>query len=258
MNLNLLGKKALITGGSRGIGFAIAKGLAAEGCDVSICARDEEQLFKAAGEIYRKHPVEVDYIIADMLIAKDRKKVISRIQKRWGGVDILINNVGGGGRWGQELIENTKLSIWEEVYTKNTGAAIEFTSAFLPYMREHKWGRVICIASIYGKEGGGRPWFNMAKSAEISLIKCLSMYNIYIRDGLTFNSVAPGAVMVDSWVKQQEADPEGFKAFQEGLLLGRLGMPQEVANVVMFLCSDLASYVNGACISVDGGESNSF
>lgn len=260
MQLNLLGKKALVTGSSRGIGFAIAKSLAAEGCDIAICARGMEGMRNAKQQLLEStnNTTEVFSMVVDVLKTSDRQRLIKAIKGKWGYIDILVNNVGGGGRWGEETIEDTKPTVWKEVYTKNVGAAVEFTKAFLPEMCERKWGRVICVASMYGKEGGGRPWFNMAKSSEISLMKCLSMYKMYIRKGITFNSIAPGAVMVDSWNSQQEADPEGFQAFTESLPLGRLGTPQEVANVVVFLCSDLASYVNGSCISVDGGESRSF
>lgn len=257
MYTDLVGRKALVTGGSRGIGFAIAESLAEELCDVAICARDTTGLVEAAAKLSR-YSVDVVTVQADVLIPEQRQRVIEDIKKEWGHVDILINNVGGGGRWGKEDVEETAISTWEEVYSKNAVAAIEFTTAFLEGMRLRHWGRVVCIASIYGREGGGRPWFNMAKSAEISLMKCLSMYKSLVREGITFNSVAPGAILTSGWHTQLETDPEGFAKFQESLPLGRLGAPEEVADVVTFLCSDLASLVNGACIPVDGGESKSF
>lgn len=89
-------------------------------------------------------------------------------EKKYGHIDILINNVGGGGRWGKENVEETDLNVWDEVFNKNARAAIIFTKKCIPYMRKKKWGRVITITSIYGKEGGGRPWFNMAKASEVS------------------------------------------------------------------------------------------
>ena len=151
--------------------------------------------------------------------------------------------------------------VWHEVYAKNAGAATHFTMSFLPYMKEQQWGRVITIASIYSKEGGGRPWFNMAKAAEISLMKTLAMDPNLVRSGITFNSVAPGAIMIPDtgWEEEMLADPKGFNKKAEKMFpLGRAGTPKEVADVVVFMCSEQASLLNGACIPIDGAESRSF
>ncbi len=207
MELNLEGKYALVTGGSKGIGKAIAEELKKEGCLVDICSRTKG-------------------IIVDVL-----KDDLTKIN---GNYDILINNVGGGGRWGSENYE--KFDEWEEVYEKNAGVARKLTMKCLPYMKKQKWGRVITIASIYGKESGGKPWFNMAKAAEISLMKCLA--GKY--EGITFNTIAPGPIDI------------GTKNYS-----GK-GKPEDVAGIVTFLCSNKAKHINGSCITVDGGESKSF
>jgi 3-oxoacyl-[acyl-carrier protein] reductase len=158
--------------------------------------------------------------------------------------DILVNNVGGGGRWGNEIAEETKPEVWDEVYRKNAGIATELTMRCIPYMRERKWGRVVTITSIFGgKDGNGRPWFVMAKAAQTALMKSLATQSYLARDGITFNSVAPGEIDVGK-------PPSGAE-----LPLGRMGTPEEVANVVAFLCSEGASLVNGANIVVDGGQS---
>src|SRR5262249_15580356 len=102
--------------------------------------------------------------------------------------DILINNVGGGGRWGNEDIANTGAEVWEEVYQKNAGVAVELVRRCLPHMRQRKWGRVVTITSILGgKEGNGRPWFVMAKAAQTALMKSLASQSYLAQDGLTFN-----------------------------------------------------------------------
>lgn len=208
MELNLKNKRVLVTGGSRGIGRAIIKGLSNEGCSrIDYCSRTQGIIINA--------------------LDRDWSKID-------GKYDILINNVGGGGRWGTENYE--EFDEWEDVYEKNAGAATKLTMKCLPYMKEKRWGRVVTISSIYGKEAGGRPWFNMAKAAEISLMKNLA--GKY--DGVTFNSIAPGHIDI------------GTEEF-----LGE-GKPEDVANIVVFLCSDKARYINGACIAVDGGESRSF
>ena len=260
MDLALKGKYALVTGGSHGIGRSIALALAEEGCHVAICARNKERVEKTVVELKAKGVQSIG-IPADVMILADIERVMKTITDSWGTIHILVNNAGGGGRWGSEEVEQTSEDVWLDVYNKNTLAAIRFTMKAIPFMRKQKSGRVVTISSIYGREGGGRPWFNMAKSAEISLMKTLAMNSALARDGITFNSVAPGAIMIPDtgWEKEQQQDPEKFKKMVDsGFPLGRLGTPEEVANVVVFLCSEKASLVNGASIPVDGAESRSF
>lgn len=260
MDLGIKGKYALVTGGSRGIGRAVALELASEGCHVAICARTKDGVDKTVKEIKAKG-VQSLGVVADALNANDHKKVLEKIKKEWGTLHILVNNVGGGGRWGDEGVEKTEERVWIEVFEKNAMAAVRFTVGALPWMRKQKWGRVVTISSIYGREGGGRPWFNMAKSAEISLMKTLSMYPDLARDGVTFNTVAPGSIMIPGtgWEEQKKKNPKAFNAIlKSNFPLGRLGTPEEVAAVVAFLCSSKASLTTGACIPVDGSEGASF
>jgi NAD(P)-dependent dehydrogenase (short-subunit alcohol dehydrogenase family) len=211
-------RTALITGGSRGIGLAIADALAMQGKEVKVISRTK--------------PPRHQWIEADV---------------KWGGwdflkVDILVNNVGGGGRWGEEIIEHTKPEVWDEVYRKNAGIATELTMRALPYMRRKKWGRVVTITSIHGgKDGNGRPWFVMAKAAQTALMKSLATQSYLARDGITFNSVAPGEIDVG----KPPSSPDV-----------RMGTPEDVAGIVAFLCSDAAKHINGANIIVDGGQSH--
>jgi 3-oxoacyl-[acyl-carrier protein] reductase len=260
MDLGLNGTYALVTGGSHGIGRAIALALAAEGCNVAICSRDPKTLSGVKKEI-ESHGVQALALPCDALKKKDIAKTLTAVKKAWGGIDILINNVGGGGRWGSAVFEDTPLETWDEVYQKNAGAAVQFTMGAIPSMKKKGWGRVITIASIFGKEGGGRPWFTMAKSAEVAMIKTLAMHPDYARAGITFNTVAPGSIMIPDtgWEAEKKKNPRAFaKLMRDSYPLGRLGTPEEVAAVVAFLCSPQASLVNGACVTVDGGESSSF
>jgi len=260
MNLKIKGKYALVTGGSHGIGRSIALALADEGCNIAICARNKERIKEIVVEIKAKGVKSIG-ISADVLIPEDIDRVMKAVIDSWGTIHILINNVGGGGRWGSENVEETEEQVWLDVYNKNALAAIRFTIRALPYMRKQKWGRVVTISSIYGREGGGRPWFNMAKSAEISLMKTLAMNDDLVRDGITFNSVAPGDIMIagTGWERESKENPKEFeKMIDRQLPLGRLGTPEEVANVIVFICSEKASLINGASIPVDGGESKSF
>ncbi len=259
MDLGIKGKYALVTGGSHGIGRSIALALADEGCNVAICAREKERLDKVVGELKAKG-VESIGIPADVLSPEDIERVMKTINDTWGAIHILVNNAGGGGRWGSETFEKTSDEVWRDVYNKNALAAARFTMKAIPFMKKQKWGRVVTITSIYGREGGGRPWFNMAKSAEISLMKTLAMNFDLVRSGITFNSIAPGAVMIPDtgWEKERKEDPEWFKKYVSQLPLGRLGSPEEVASVVLFVCSKEASLLNGASIPVDGSEGRSF
>ncbi len=259
MNLNIKGKYALVTGGTHGIGRSIALALANEGCNVAVCSRDKERVERTVSEL-KALGVETMGVVADVTITENIERVVKKIIDSWGTIHILINNVGGGGRWGSPVVEETPENIWLDVYNKNALAAVRFTMKAIPFMRKQKWGRVVTVSSMFGREGGGRPWFNMAKSAEISLMKTLAMNSDLARNGITFNSVAPGSIMIPDtgWEKEQKENFEGFKKFTEQLPLGRLGTPEEVADAVVFICSEKASLVSGACIAVDGGEGHSF
>jgi 3-oxoacyl-[acyl-carrier protein] reductase len=261
MALGLSGKFALVTGGSHGIGLASARKLADAGCNVAICSRSKERLDAAIEEL-KPCGVELLAVAADVLETDAADRVMDVVDREWGGVQILVNNVGGGGRWGKEIVEDTDIRVWSEVYEKNAMAAVRFTRRALPHMRRGKWGRVVTITSIYGgKEGAGRPWFTMAKAAETGLMKSLSTMAYLVRDGITFNSVAPGGIAIPGtgFEDEQRRDPEGFQRMIDAEYpLGRLGTPEEVAAVVAFLCSAQASLVNGANITVDGGQSRSF
>ena len=258
MDFGIRGKYALVTGGSHGIGRAIALQLADEGCHVAICARTEPRISEAVSALKAKG-VQALGIAADVLVPTDIERVMQAVVSAWGTVHILVNNVGGGGRWGSAVVEETADDVWLDVFNKNAMAAVRFTKLALPHMRRQHWGRVVTISSLAGREGGGRPWYAMAKSAEISLVKSLAMNLELARDGITFNSVAPGTIMISGtgWDRERREHPEAFQRFTEQLPLGRLGTPEEVANVVVFLCSQQASLLNGAAIAVDGGESHS-
>lgn len=260
MDFSITGRVALVTGGSHGIGLKTAETLALEGCRVAILARDPARLSAAARTI-GSSGAPVLTISGDASDPETAARAVSQVASEWGSVHILINNVGGGGRWGSEIVEETPLSTWQEVHAKNAMAAVEFTRHAIPHMRRAKWGRVVTVASILGKEGGGRPWFTMTKAAEIGLMKTLAKTPYLVRDGITFNTVAPGGIMIPDtgWAKKAADDPAGFASLMErDYPLGRLGTSEEVANLIVFLCSDAARLVNGACIPVDGGESASF
>lgn len=261
MNLGLKGKRALITGGSHGIGLATALALAEEGAQIAICSRSKDRLDDARKKIEAKG-AEVFTGQVDVLIPDQIHRFMDDLEKAWGGtLHILVNNVGGGGRWGKPDSVETDEKTWLEVYEKNAMATVRFTQRALPWMEKARWGRVVTITSIFGKEAGGRPWFNMSKAAQTSMMKCLSKERRWVHAGITFNTLAPGHIMIPSTGNQSEMDanPEEFqKRMDREFPLGRMGTPEEVGSVITFLCSERASLVNGACLLVDGGESHAF
>ncbi len=260
LDYKLKDKNALITGGSHGIGFEISKLLGMLGCNIVFCSRTDTRLNKAK-KYFDNLGISSYPIKFDALNENSCNDVIDLAKKKFGNINILINNVGGGGRWGKENIEKTDLSVWEDVYAKNAKAAVIFTNKCIPMMRKKKWGRVITITSILGKEGGGRPWFNMAKASEVSFMKTLSMTKYLVRDGITFNSVAPGGIFIPNtgFDKEMKKNKKKFNnEIDQNYPLGRLGSPEEVAYLVAFLCSEMSSLINGAQIAIDGGQSRSF
>lgn len=259
MNLGLKDKVAIVTGGTHGIGRAIAHALADEGCRVLVFSRTSERVSAMDRELKDKG---ADYLalVADVMQEADIERVMDAAIKKWGTVHILVNNVGGGGRWGKAIYEETEEKVWMEVYEKNVLSAIRLTRKVIPFMRKQKWGRVIAITSIFGREAGGRPWFCMAKSAQTSFMKAMAKAGYLTRAGITFNSVAPGAIMIadTGWEKElKEKNKEVQDFVQRELPLGRFGTPEEVGAVVAFVCSEKASLLNGASIPVDGGQSQS-
>jgi len=254
MDLGLKGKVAMVTGASRGIGRAIALGLAAEGCRLSVCARGQEGVAQVAQEIHQQG-AEALALAIDVTHEQEARRWVDETQKRFGQVDILINNVGGS-RPGGNLTASAE--DWRAGFALNFFSALDLCRLVAPLMSARKSGCVINIASIYGREWGGPMTYNAAKAAMISLSK--EMARELAPQGIRVNSVAPGSILFPggSWERRQQENPEMIAAFVKAELpFGRFGTPEEVADVVVFLASDRARWVSGACINVDGCQSRS-
>jgi 3-oxoacyl-[acyl-carrier protein] reductase len=256
MNLQLADKVALITGSSRGLGLASAHALAAEGARVCLCARGAGTLQQAAATLGTvSSPERVVSVAADLATEHGIRSAVDRTIEAFGGIDILVNNVGLGQGGG---LLDTSDDEWQEAFDHTLYPAIRASRLAVPSMRARGGGVILMIASIYGREAGGRMTYNVVKAAEISLAK--AMAHQLARDNIRVNSVAPGSISFPggSWWKRQQADPEGIAEFvRRELPFGRFGRAEEVGNVVAFLASPLASWISGASIVVDGGQSKS-
>ena len=256
MDLQLTGKTALVTGSSRGLGFASARALLDEGCRVAICARGAERLEEAARTLRREGGAErVLAVPADLSVEEGVAAVVGRTVETFGGLDILVNNVGRAGGGG---IVETDDAAWQGAFDETLFPAIRASRLAVPHLRERGGGAIIMIASIWGRESGGRMTYNAVKAAEISLAK--SMARELAPHNIRVNSVAPGSISFPggSWHRRQQEDPEGMAAFvREQLPFGRFGRAEEVGAVVAFLASPRASWVSGAAVTVDGCQSRS-
>ena len=252
MDLGLHGRRALITGGSRGIGFAVAETLAAEGAAVGLVARDAAGL-AAATERLGPRGIPVATAVADVTDTQQLKRAVDDIATTLGGLDHLVANAGG--TVGRGNLTSAGDDDFTATFALNAGHAAELIRAGLTHLRAAGGGSVVIISSITGMRPAPRTAYAAAKAAEIHLAATAAQE--LAPAGIRVNAVSPGSIMFPGggWDSFQREHPEDFAAFLASQFpFGRLGRPEEVADVVSFLLSARASWITGANIAVDGGQ----
>jgi len=258
MELGLKGKVAVITGGSTGIGLAVAKGLAAEGVDVALCARTKEKVAAAAAEVKKAYGVRTLGMVADVTKPDDIRAFAARVEREFGGADILINNAGTGTG---ETIMDAPDERWQYYMDMLLMSAVRMSRLLVPSMRKRHGGVIINNASICAAQPGyGEPIYCTAKAAMVMFSKCLA--HELIGDNIRVNCINPGLIRTPGWHRHAERisqeqgitpDEAYVKIGKELTPIGRFATAEELANFFVFLCSDRSSYCVGSTYYVDGG-----
>ena len=255
MDLGIKDRVAIVTGGSRGLGRVSALAMAREGVNVAICGRTQSTLDETVEEL-KSLGVSATGVVADISDPPSAQKVYDSTVAELGAVDILVNNVGG--RRGTTMMDTTE-EQFKAGFEFNLFGALRLMRLVLPGMKEKRWGRIINISSIYGREYGGSTDYMAAKAALIAATKHAAVE--LIKDNVLVNSVAPGSIIHpgSTWERfTNEQPPEVVKEFiGRNLPVGRFGWPEPIGDVIAFLASERASMITGTCINVDAGQSRS-
>ncbi|HWP92774.1 MAG TPA: SDR family oxidoreductase [Thermodesulfobacteriota bacterium] len=257
MDLGIKDKVAIVLASSKGLGKAVAIGLAEEGVNLTICARGKEALEKTADEIRDKTGVDVLALEADVSQTGDIKRIINETISSYSTVHILVNNAGGPPPG--NLFDFT-LDNWKKALELNLLSTVQMTNEVIPYMRKQKWGRIINITSIAVKQPiDGLILSNTARAGVIGFAKSVS--NEFARDNILVNCVCPGRILTDRIIhlaeerakRDNKSIEDVINSMELDVPIGRIGKPKELSDLVVFLASERASYITGTTIQVDGG-----
>ncbi len=261
MDLELKDKVAVITGGSVGIGLAVAHGLAAEGVHIAICARNGERAQQQAQAIADQHGVNALGFAADVTKTTALDQFVTTIEQAFGGADILINNAGTGS---EEKIMDATDEKWQYYWDLHLMAAVRLSRSLIPSMRQRGGGVIINNASICASQPlYYEPIYNVTKAALVMFSKCLA--NEVIGDNIRVNTINPGLVLTPDWkntaqllTKDTDTTWEQYldKIAKDNAPIGRFATPEEIAHFFVFMCSPRASYCVGSSYYVDGGWLN--
>lgn len=244
---NLTGKVALITGGSKGLGKAMARGLAEAGADIVISSRHEDELKSALGEILKGTDRRGAYLVADMSKRAETKKLAAFALEKMGKVDILINNAGTNV---PQAVDEITDAEWDRIMEINLNSVMSLTRALVPQMKQRKWGRIIHISSIMAVvSNNGRNVYSATKAALVGMARSsaldLGPFNV------TVNCIAPGPFLTD--LPASVLSKEEQERFAKMTALNRWADPKELVGTALLLASDAGSYITGATFIVDGG-----
>lgn len=251
MDLELRGKRALVTGGTRGIGRAIVERLLAEGCEVALCARTPEVVEQAVRELSSRGTVHGRAV--DVTDDAALEGFVAEAAALMGGLDLLVANAGGSA--GGPALEDADGAAWRATFGLNVVHAAVAVRAALPALRASPAASVVVIASVSGSKPQPKAQYAAAKAAEVSL--AASLARELGPDGIRVNTVSPGSILFDGggWATRRDSDPEGFARFvAEEFPHGRLGTVEEVADVTAFVLSPRASWISGTDVVVDGAQ----
>jgi|SRR5436190_10104884 NAD(P)-dependent dehydrogenase (short-subunit alcohol dehydrogenase family) len=257
MQMRMNGRNALVTGGSQGIGRAIAKHFAGAGANVAVVARGQKGLDEARAEIAAASNAKVISVAADVGTAEGCRTAFETAQKAFGQIDVLVNNAGTSQRGAFEEVSD---ELWQNDIDLKLFAAIRLCRQALPGMKARRWGRIVNILNIGAKapQATSAPT-SVTRAAGMALTKVLSAegapHNVLV------NALLVGRIQSNQWVKRHAAEGKGrsleayYAEMGKGIPMGRLGTAEEFANMALFLASDAGSYVTGAAINIDGGSS---
>ncbi|MDH3442424.1 MAG: SDR family oxidoreductase [Deltaproteobacteria bacterium] len=257
MDLGLQGKVAIVTGSSDGIGFAIAHALAQEGARVVLCARREALLAEARDAIAKEPGAELLAVPCDVQQLPDVQRLVTETMQRFGAIHILVNNAGSVPSIQFTAVDDAS---WHRILEGKLLNYIRVTREVVPYMQKAGWGRIISIAGTAGWQPSNTAMAaGLNNAAVINWTKSMSLQ--YAADGILVTAVAPGSIETPRQIRnrQRQADIRGvsrnelLKAREREIPLQRLGLPEEIASVVVFLASKQSSYMTGSCVTVDGG-----